>query len=198
MPDFEFEVVSSAAINLRYNYGGEWFTFNLFLRDGYWILHPFQGILIGNKEMCRLVVAELFSHKPFQVMLAKENIPFSTVRSSVDLEGSGEDEVEVRRGSYDFGEDEDAGDSNSDAEDMISFAQRHSIEEVIQYEQHLIRDRIDVYTKILERMFMDGLDPHHSEFQKVQAFIRIYEEAHLKFSELQGLNDGGSSGRRRW
>lgn len=72
MLEFTFEIIDEAKINIQYKYGSQFFNFNLFCSNGEWKLHPFDGILIENREMCRLVVSDLLQNKDFHVMLAKE------------------------------------------------------------------------------------------------------------------------------
>ncbi|ASA25982.1 hypothetical protein [Paenibacillus donghaensis] len=190
MDVFKYEVTSESTINLKYEYGGEYFTFNLFRSDGLWILHPFDGILIGNQAMCLLVVQELFKHKAFQVMLAKENILFSNIRSSVELD-SMNSPIAVRneRGAYE--EDPEP------ADDLMDFVQGHTLEEIIDFEASQVKERCSFYKDILQRMFMDDLGPSDPEFRKVQEIVKIYEQTADKLTQLNGPNlDTG--GGRRW
>lgn len=85
MLEFSFEIIDESKINIVYQYGSSSFNFNLFFNYGVWTLHPFDGILLQNKEMCRLIVTDLFKNKDFHVMLARENILLSTLRTSIDL-----------------------------------------------------------------------------------------------------------------
>jgi hypothetical protein len=174
MLEFEFEIMTESSIHLRYLFGGEWFTFNLFLRDDVWILHPFEGILLGNKEMSRLVIAEMFTNKTFLVMLAKERILLSNIHSSIDL-GRNEQPLPNR------GVVVDDRSGTVDIDDMDSFIQEHSMEEVIEQEKKLVLGRVDYYKEILKRMFMDGLGPNDEEFDKVREIVKIYEETAQKF-----------------
>ncbi|GGF83799.1 hypothetical protein GCM10010912_31200 [Paenibacillus albidus] len=184
---FQYQIISPTAINLKYEYGGEYFTFNLFRKDEVWILHPFDGILLGNQAMCVLVVQDLFTNKAFQVMLAKENILFSNLRSSVDLDHPNIPIAASNdRESY---EDPD--------DDLMAFVQQHTIEEVIAYEHDLVKQRVAFYKDILQRMFMDDLGPSDREFQKVQEIVRIYEDAADRLSRLNGT-DLNLGDRRRW
>ncbi|MFD2876658.1 hypothetical protein ACFTAO_12910 [Paenibacillus rhizoplanae] len=112
--------------------GGEYFTFNLFRDDSGWVLHPFDGMLLRNQAMCTLVAQELFKHKPFQVMLAKEGILFTDIRSTVNLDNVNAP-VAARN------EREPRGNL---ADDLMEFVQQHSIEEVIDYECKLVGSRI--------------------------------------------------------
>ncbi|WP_339223744.1 hypothetical protein [Paenibacillus sp. FSL H8-0332] len=186
MDAFQYELTSETAINLRYEYGGEYFTFNLFRDDSGWVLHPFDGMLLRNQAMCTLVAQELFKHKPFQVMLAKEGILFTDIRSTVNLDNvsapvAARNEREPR---------------GNPADDLMEFVQRHSIEEVIDYECKLVGSRISFYQEILQRMFMDNLGPSDPEFQKIQDIVRIYEQSLERLTDLNGPNlDAGSRGR---
>lgn len=107
--EFNFEILDAETINIRYNYGGEWFEFNLFRDERGWMLHPFDAVLLGNPEMCRLVVTDLLAHKPCQVMLAKERIRLSGIRTTIDVSGDREtfaDSDRFEAGSRrDFGQD---------------------------------------------------------------------------------------------
>lgn len=186
MDAFQYELTSETAINLRYEYGGEYFTFNLFRDDSGWVLHPFDGMLLRNQAMCTLVAQELFKHKPFQVMLAKEGILFTDIRSTVNLDNVSAP-VAARN------ERESRG---NPADDLMEFVQRHSIEEVIDYECKLVGSRISFYQEILQRMFMDNLGPSDPEFQKIQDIVRIYEQSLERLTDLNGPNlDAGSRGR---
>ncbi|KWX78159.1 hypothetical protein AMQ84_10565 [Paenibacillus riograndensis] len=186
MDAFQYELTSETTINLKYEYGGEYFTFSLYRDDNGWVLHPFDGILLRNQAMCALVAQELFKHKPFQVMLAKEGILFSDIRSTVNLENvntpiAARNEREYR---------------DNPADDLMEFVQQHSVEEVIDYECSLVGSRISFYREILQRMFMDNLGPSDPEFQKVQDIVRIYEHSLDMLSSLNGPNlDAGGRGR---
>jgi hypothetical protein len=171
LPDFKYELKTDSSINIRYNYGEEWFTFTLYRREQFWIIHPFEGILIRNTDICRLVMAELFQNKRFQVMLAKENILLSTIRSSIDLEDN--DRLIAIDDLDRLGHDED---------ELDEFIQGHTWDELVQYEQELIEGRIAIYKEILQRMFMQDVSPDDQEFRNVQSVIRIYEEAHRQLS----------------
>lgn len=187
MDAFQYELTSESSINLKYEYGGEYFTFSLYRDDEGWVLHPFDGMLLRNPAMCTLVAQELFKHKPFQVMLAKEGILFTDIRSTVNLENvntpvAARNERESRGG--------------NPADDLMDFVQQHSIEEVIDYECSLVGNRISFYKEILQRMFMDNLGPSDPEFQQVQDIVRIYDQALERLSSLNGPNlDAGSRGR---
>ncbi|GGF86284.1 hypothetical protein GCM10010912_34470 [Paenibacillus albidus] len=137
MDAFPYELTSETAINLKYEYGGEYFTFSLYRDDRGWVLHPFDGILLRNQTMCALVAQELFKHKPFQVMLEKEGILFSDIRSTVNLENVNTPIAARNNREY----------RDNPADDLMEFVQQHSIEEVIDYECSLIGSRISFYRK---------------------------------------------------
>jgi hypothetical protein len=86
MIEFSFEVIDRTSINVEYQYGSEKFILNLFNRNGVWTIHPFDGILLHNRELCRHVMIDLFKNKYFQIMLAKEDIRLSELRTSIDLD----------------------------------------------------------------------------------------------------------------
>ncbi|NHN29456.1 hypothetical protein [Paenibacillus agricola] len=203
MLEFEFEVMTESSIHLRYLFGGEWFTFNLFLRDDVWILHPFEGILLGNKEMSRLVIAEMFSNKIFLVMLAKERILLSNIHSSIDL-GHREKPAMPKRGGMgeragtvnrnhpaipEIPEISEVTEATDDLEDLDAFIQGNSLEQVIEQERSLVLRRVTYYKEILKRMFMDGMGPNDEEFDKVRNIVKIYEETAQKLG-----NPGDFSG----
>jgi hypothetical protein len=206
MLEFEFEVMTESSIHLRYLFGGEWFTFNLFLRDDIWILHPFEGILLGNKEMSRLVIAEMFSNKSFLVMLAKERILLTNIHSSIDL-GRQEKPIPNRGGMGDRvgaidtnvteitedAEDTEAIKARDNLEDLDAFIEGNSLEQIIAQERNFILKRASTYKEILKRMFMDGMGPNDEEFDKVRGIVKIYEETAQKLGNpndpFPGNND---------
>lgn len=188
MLDFEFEIIDENTINLRYQYGGEWLTFNLFLREGDWILHPFQGILLQNRDMCRLVVADLLQNKTFHMMLAKQHISLSSVRSSVDL-------GQTAAPALDGGNRGDRRRYQPDDE-ISDFIQEHSLESIHELEIELLGRRKSLYSEILQRMFMDGVNPSDEEFLAIQNIVRIYSDA---ISRLSGDSENtNQDSRRRW
>ncbi|WP_240418248.1 hypothetical protein [Paenibacillus periandrae] len=189
MLEFEFEIINESSINLRYLFGGEWFTFNLYLSDDVWILHPFEGILLGNKEMSRLVISDMFTNKTFLVMLAKERILLSNIHASMDLGQQSEQQIPLRGRIEDQPEPEDHKDS---LDDMDAFIQGNSIEEVIEHEKNLVISRITYFREILKRMFMDGLGPNDEEFEKVRGIVKVYEEAAQKLGNQDDLFNGNN------
>jgi hypothetical protein len=193
--DFTFEILDPTTINIRFNYGGEWFEFNLFLKQNQWILHPFDASLLGNPDMCRLVVADLLAHKPFQVMLAKERILLSQLRSSIDVSGN-EGAERVRGGRF---EDEDDVIDNP-ADSLDDWIRNHTFEEILNIELHGVEDRLRHYQALLQKMFYDNLGPGNVEFDKVQEITRIYKDAAGRLTELidpdSFLRDRNKDGRR--
>ncbi|PZD97018.1 hypothetical protein DNH61_04660 [Paenibacillus sambharensis] len=188
--DFSFEHISESSINMNYNYGGEWFTFNLFLRDNEWIIHPFDSMLIRNEEMCQLVMAELVKHKGFQVMLAREGIYLSSLRSTVNVSGQRETEEENDYPDYSGGR---VRGGDSDIDELI---EHHSLDDLIRMEMEIVEDRMTVYNQILQRMFMEDLGPHDPEFQKVQRMVKSYEACKSELAAL--LEDYGFGSRKRF
>lgn len=187
MEELEYHNISETSINIKYNYGGEYFTFNLYNKAGVWILHPFEGILLGNREMSILVMGELFKNKAFQVMLAKERIPFSELRSSIDVE-------DVSRSNPPRN---DRSGLDEPTDNLMDFIQQHTLDDIINIEQSHLQEKVTFYKDILQQMFMNDLGPSDPEFQKVQQIVRIYDEALSKMSELAGPDiDFGN--RRRW
>lgn len=183
--DFTFEILDPATINVRLNYGGEWFEFNLFFKENQWILHPFDAALLGNPDMCRLVVADLLANKPFQVMLAKERILLSTLRTSVDVTGAGaggggrrNDRQSDRPADRRFNEDADAEDS------VDQWVRSHTFEEILSQELEGIEHRLELYNTLLQKMFYQDLGPGNEEFDKVQEITRIYKEASHRINRL--------------
>ncbi|ASR48880.1 hypothetical protein [Paenibacillus kribbensis] len=181
MLEFSFEIIDESKINIVYQYGSSSFNFNLFFKYGVWTLHPFDGILLQNKEMCRLIVAELFKNKDFHVMLARENILLSALRTSIDLN------PEIRGERY----------QEQEPDELSEFAETHSFEEVLQIEQDFIRERMDFFQNIIQKMYMEGFGPEDSDFNKVQAIIRIYKAAHDQLGDLSDFPLRGDE-RRRW
>lgn len=188
MLDFTFEVTDESSINIQILYASEWFTFNLYYRNHVWTLHPFDGILIQNSDMCRLVIADLFKNKNFHVMCAKENIRLSELRTSISLEPEQELEeptpVINRVGSG----------NGSPSPDIQSFIDEHSIEDIMELEKELMLERAGFYKQILEKMFMEGYGPADKEFLQIQAIVNIWTEAYQK---LSGSSDQGPPGDRR-
>jgi hypothetical protein len=179
MLEFSFEIMSESNINMEYVYGSELFKLNLFLKQGNWTIHPFDAILLQNRELCKLVIIDLFKNKYFQIMLAKENIAFSSLRTSIDLEQSRESErvnPAERRG----GQRSDS----IEVDDAEEFIGNHSIEEIIQFEYDLLEQRVTFYAGLLKKMFMDNYGPGDDEFDKVQSLLRIYKESQDKIIGL--------------
>ncbi|MCM3701970.1 hypothetical protein [Paenibacillus macerans] len=188
MEDFSYSQLSPTTYTIRYVYGGEPFNFNLFRKEGVWVLHPFEGILIANREMCYLVMSELFKHKPFQVMLAKQQIPFSDIRSSIDLQNINEP-ISI------FNDRDAAPDYHRD--EITAFVEENTVEDVIGIECNHLRDRIDFYGTILERMFMSGLGPGDQEFDAIKNIVSTYKNAESQLSDGLGP-EFNNKDRRRW
>lgn len=178
--EFRYNNVSESSINITYNYGNEDFNFNLYMREGYWILHPFDGILLGNKPMSKLVMSELFKNKAFQVMLAKERIPFSILRTSIDLEDTQETDH------YEDNRIDGSRNGGNSSGDLAEFIEQHTLEEIIQLERSNLEQKISLYKDILQMMFMNNLGPSDMEFQKIQRVVHIYEEALHNLDHLNG------------
>ncbi|MBP2000834.1 hypothetical protein J2Z69_001865 [Paenibacillus shirakamiensis] len=175
MSEFNYSCITESSINITYLYGGEYFNFNLYMKEGVWILHPFDGILLGNMEMSKLVMSDLFQNKSFQVMLAKERIPFSILRTSIDLEGHVESN---HRNS--------SRDQSNAPDSILDFIEEHTLEEIIQLEQLELRKKISLYSSIMQHMFMNDLGPSDVEFQRIQQITRIYEKALTSMENLNG------------
>lgn len=178
--EFTYEIISESNINVRFIYGGEWFTFNLFNQDEQWILHPFDSSLIRNKDMSRLVIADLLQHKPFQVMLAKEGIILSELNTSVPL--GREDEPEGYEELPRFDRQSDTisdmrSDSSQASLDIDGLIEENELEDLIRMEVELIESRQHIYNQILHRMFMADLGPTDPEFQRIQQIVKAYGEA---------------------
>ena len=187
--EFTYEIVSESNINVRYVYGGEWFTFNLFNRDHQWVLHPFDSSLIRNKDMSRLVIADLLQHRPFQVMLAKEGIILSELSTSIPLDRQREEEAEYeelprinRESDRIFDEQRFESPLALDIDQLI---EENELEDLVQLEVQLIESRQNLYNQILHRMFMADLGPTDPEFQKVQQIVRAYGEAKTKLLAIR-------------
>lgn len=161
MLEFSFEIIDESKINIVYQYGSSSFNFNLFFNYGVWTLHPFDGILLQNKEMCRLIVTDLFKNKDFHVMLARENILLSTLRTSIDLN------PETRGERY----------QEQDFDELSEFAETHSFEDVLQIEQDSIRERMD-FSKTLSKgcIWKDSVRKTMilTRCKRFSAFIRLH------------------------
>ncbi|MGO4179975.1 hypothetical protein AB4Z45_23755 [Paenibacillus sp. MCAF9] len=188
--EFTYEIISESNINVRFIYGGEWFTFNLFNRDQQWVLHPFDSSLIRNKDMSRLVIADLIQHKPFQVMLAKEGILLSELNTSIPLGQQEETEVEyealprIGRGGSDLIFDEQRS-SKPEEINIEQLIEENDLEDLIRLEVQMIESRQNLYNQILHRMFMADLGPTDPEFQKIQQIVKTYGEAKTRLQTIQ-------------
>ncbi|TFE22839.1 hypothetical protein [Cohnella luojiensis] len=175
--DFTFEILDSSTINIRFNYGGEWFEFNLFFKQEQWILHPFDASLLGNPEMSRFVIADLLANKPFQVMLAKQRILLSNLRTSVDVSGT-RDPDRVAGGRFDDYEDTDTTDEVDD------WIRSHTFQEILTQELQAVDRRLQLFNSLLQKMFYENLGPGNEEFDKVQEIARIYKDASSRMSGM--------------
>jgi hypothetical protein len=175
MIEFSFEIISNTNINMEYIYGSETFIFNLFFKNGEWTLHPFDGILLQNRDLCKLVIIDLFKNKYFQIMLAKENIPIMNLRTSIELEPARNDEVinaSERRG------------RRLKDEDIEEFIGNNSIQDILKIESDAIEKKIIFYSDLLKKMFMDNYGSGDGEFDKVQSLVRVYKETQEKIHVL--------------
>ncbi|MDQ0878371.1 hypothetical protein QFZ77_007030 [Paenibacillus sp. V4I3] len=191
MLDFTFEIVDESTINTRILYANEWFTFNIYEKDHVWTLHPFDGMLIRNKDMCQLVINELLKNKYFHVMCAKENILLSELRTTVDL--SNRTSISTPRPTPSPRE-ERLDDELPD--DIKSFMDYHTLDEIIDMEKQIIYKRMTFYKQMLEAMFMQGAGPTDQEFIQIQSIYVMWKESYEK---LNGLSDQDlSGGKKRW
>lgn len=186
--EFTFEIISESNINVRYIYGGEWFTFNLFNREGQWVLHPFDSSLIRNKDMSRLVIADLLQHKPFQVMLAKEGIILSELNTSIPLGREEEETVRYedlprldRQSDIIIDKPNDVISPSIDIDELI---EENELVDLIRMEIQLIESRQNIYNQVLHRMFMANLGPSDVEFQKIQQVVKAYGEAKTRLQSI--------------
>lgn len=177
MIDFSFEIISDTNINMEYLYGSEIFKLNIYLKHGDWTIHPFDGILLQNRELCRIVMMDLFKNKSFQIMLAKENILLSSLRTSIDLDPSGEDEPTHSRES-----DNDRFNRTSDYEGYVD--RNSSLQDVIGHEVKFCDEKIALFNDILKEMFMDDYGPGDVEFDKIQEIVRTYKETREKIEKI--------------
>lgn len=184
--EFSFELMDDSQINIYYQYGSTTFMFNLFTQYGEWTLHPFDGILLQNKEMCALVVAELLKNKDFHVLLARENITLTSLRTTIELNPrTVPAERQQRRGT----------DSNYD--DKTDFIESNTFEDILEMEKEQLQERIAFFQDIISRMYMDGYGPEDEDFNKVQTLIRIYKETLQRLSDINGF-DMKRRNDRRW
>jgi hypothetical protein len=186
MIDFSFEVISDTNINIEYLYGDEKFIFNIYLKHDCWTIHPFNGILLQNRELCKIVLIELFKNKNFQIMLAKENILLSSLGTSIDL---------------DHPETTDRSDSVNDRTDRLSehqdYIDSNSITDILQQEVQMIDKKIVIFNKLLEKMFMGNYGPGDYEFDKIQSLVHIYKDVQEKMDSLSD-NDSRRNNKRRY
>ncbi|OPH60435.1 hypothetical protein BC351_18250 [Paenibacillus ferrarius] len=189
MLDFTFEIIDEFTINTKILYANEWFTFNIYEKDQVWTLHPFDGMLIRNKDMCQLVVNELLKNKYFHVMCAKENILLSEIRTTVDLGNRANPALPEPRPREERPVDDEP-------EDVQSFMDNHSLDEIMEIEKEIVHTRMSVYKQMLEIMFMQGASPTDKEFVQIQSVFTMWKEAYEK---ITGLSDSDfSGGKKRW
>lgn len=185
MQEFQYELMSNNSISIKYNYGGEVFTFNMYTKEGFWIIHPFDGILIGNRQMCVLVLKELFQNKSFHVMLAREQITFNSILSSIDLSDTEE---------Y-VGTTWERDRRSTDDNPLMEFIHSHTLEDIIRLEKERLNERISFYRQILQMMFMENLGPDDQEFSTIQRIIHAMESAVEYIEDTKGPD---FLGRRRF
>lgn len=188
MLEFTFEIIDEAKINIQYKYGSQFFNFNLFCSNAEWKLHPFDGILIENREMCRLVVSDLLQNKDFHVMLAKEKIVLSRLRTTVNLQSDDSEEFE---------RDHRWDDRSSQNDELMDYIENHSFEEVLELEKQQLGARVDFFQQIIQRMFMEGIGPEDPDFRKVQSLIKIYKDTIESLGDING-HQSGDHPRKRW
>ncbi|AJS60177.1 hypothetical protein [Paenibacillus sp. IHBB 10380] len=179
MIDFSFEIISDTNINMEYQYGSETFKLNIYLKHGCWTIHPFDGILLQNRELCRVVMIDLFKNKSFQIMLAKENILLSSLRTSIDLDPSKQDQDEPTHSR------ESVNDRINRTSDYNGYVdQNSSLRDVFEQEVRLCDEKMDMFNDILKQMFMDNYGPGNDEFDKIQALVRTYKETQGKIIKI--------------
>lgn len=191
MIPFSFEIVNDSTINIEYVFGSEKFVLNLFLRQGVWTIHPFDGMLLGNRDLCRSVIADLLRNKDFQIMLAKQGIALSSLRTTIDLEQSAseydgrsrrepEPEVEPEPGSID---------------DIREFIEYNTIDDIIDLELTQLDNKIAFYGEILKYIFMQNLGPGDPEFDKIQSLQRTFKETRERIARHKDFDLGGGGKR---
>jgi hypothetical protein len=185
MTEFSFEVINETNINIEYVYGTEKFILNLFLRQGSWTIHPFDGILLYNRELCRNVMIDLFKNKHFQTMLAKENIFLSSLRTSIDLDPSSQPPESINnRGGLD---------RSGDLQDYIEY---NDITDILMQEKHFVEERLGIFKDILHKMFQDNYGPNDKEFNTIQELVRAYNETLARINSLVDVGLGWNDRKR--
>ncbi|SFE85086.1 hypothetical protein SAMN04487969_10822 [Paenibacillus algorifonticola] len=186
MLDFSFEMLDEHTINVEYVFGSEKFIFNLFYSNDNWTIHPFDGILLKNRDLCRSVMSDLFQNKSFQIMLAKENIILSSIRSSVNLNPYEEEEPmpepERLRGERYGG---DGGGGRAERSELDDFINSHTLGEILELERSFIEERTTLFKSVLQKMFMDGLGPGDSEFNQIQELVKAYKRADEDIAKIR-------------
>ncbi|PWV97889.1 hypothetical protein DFQ01_12076 [Paenibacillus cellulosilyticus] len=192
MIPFSFEIVNDSTINIEYVYGSEKFILNLFLRHGVWTLHPFDGMLLGNRDLCRSVIADLIRNKEFQIMLAKQGIAMSSLRTTIDLEpSSSEPETRARR-EPDWEPEPEAG----SIDDIREFIEYNTIDDIIDLELTQLDKKIEFYGEILKYVFMQNLGPGDPEFDKIQSLQRTFKETRERIAGHKDFDFGGGNRKR--
>lgn len=92
--------------------------------------------MIQNREICSLIVSELLRNKDFHVMLAKEKIILSQLRTSVNLQQDESDEWVADRRNADYSSHDD---------ELIDYIGNHSFEDMLQLEQEKIEARVQLF-----------------------------------------------------
>ncbi|MBD3917576.1 hypothetical protein H8B09_02320 [Paenibacillus sp. PR3] len=187
MIPFSFEIVNDSTINIEYVFGSEKFVLNLFLRQGVWTIHPFDGMLLGNRDLCRSVIADLLRNKDFQIMLAKQGIALSSLRTTIDLDQSSpEYEVRSRR------EPEPEVDPEPGSiDDIREFIEYNTIDDIIDLELTQLDRKIAFYGEILKYIFMQNLGPGDPEFDKIQSLQRTFKETRERIAGHKDFDLGG-------
>lgn len=194
MLEFSYEIINEDTINIEYVYGSENFILNLFQKDSTWTLHPFDAILISNKELCRNVVAELIKNKYFQIMLAKEQIMLSGIRTTINLQEDMDDNHITYRNGHrreyrndewnDYKDSSKISDESKLATDVRELIEYNSFEDILTKELNEVEQKITLYGKVLEEMFMADYLPGNQEFDRVLALVNIYKEMKKKLEHM--------------
>lgn len=191
MIPFSFEILNESTINIEYVFGSEKFIMNLFLRNGVWTIHPFDGILLGNRDLCRSVIADLLHNKDFQIMLAKQGIALSSLRTTINLDNSAEEsDIHTRRDPDGESESE-----HGSIDDIKEFIEYNTIDDIIDLELSQLDKKIAFYGEILKYIFMQNLGPGDEEFDRIQSLQRTFKETREKIAGHTDFDFGG--GRKR-
>jgi len=191
MIPFSFEIVNESTINIEYAYGSEKFVLNLFLRQGVWTIHPFDGMLLGNRDLCRSVIADLLRNKDFQIMLAKQDIAMSSLRTTIDLEQSSSEYEARSRREPELDLDPEPG----SIDDIQAFIEYNTIDDIIELELTQMDRKIAFYAEILKYIFMQNLGPGDPEFDKIQSLQRTFKETRERIAGHKDFDLGGGGKR---